>query len=63
MSVLPPVLDTQLNRGRCAIATLGPVEIGSDDVVTVGSQITIDGMYQIADNYPPGTELDPLRLG
>ena len=55
-------LDTQLGRDRCVIAKLGPVEVGPDDVVTLGSEITLDGMYQIADNYPPGTELDPLRL-
>ncbi len=55
-------LETQLNRDRCAIAKLGPVEVGPDDVVTVGAEITLDGMYQIADNYPPGTALDPLRL-
>ena len=24
--------------------------------------ITLDGMYQIADNYPPGTALDPVVL-
>ena len=30
--------------------------------MTIVSKITIDGMYQIADNYPPGTELDPLQL-
>ena len=44
------------------IAKLGPVEIGPDDAITLGAEITLDGMYQIADNYPPGTELDPLRL-
>ena len=55
------VLDAQTNQDRCTIATLGPVEI-SDSKVTLGSQITVDGMYQIADNYPPGTELDPVHL-
>jgi hypothetical protein len=55
-------LETQLGRDRCVIAKLGPVEAGPDDVVTLGAEITLDGMYQIADNYPPGTELDPLRL-
>jgi hypothetical protein len=30
--------------------------------MTLGSAITFDGMYQIADNYPPGTALDPLQL-
>jgi hypothetical protein len=55
-------LDTQLGRERCAIAELGPVEIGPDEVVTLSAKITFDGMYQIADTYRPGTELDPLRL-
>lgn len=55
-------LEAPLNRDRCAIARLRVVEIGPDDAVTLGAEITLDGMYQIADNYPPGTELDPLRL-
>ncbi len=56
------VLEAPMNQDRCTIATLGPIEAGDDDTFTLGAQITIDGMYQIADNYPPGTELDPLRL-
>jgi len=55
-------LEAPMNQSRCAIATLGPVEAGADGAITVGAEITLDGMYQIADNYPPGTELDPLRL-
>jgi hypothetical protein len=55
-------LEAPMNQGRCAIAKLGPVEIGPDDAITIGTEITLDGMYQIADNYPPGTALDPLRL-
>jgi len=55
-------LEAPLNRDRCAIAKLGPVEVGPDDAITLGAEITLDGMYQIADNYPPGTDLDPLRL-
>jgi len=49
-------------ESRCAIAKLGPVEFGSEDTVTIGAEITLDGMYHIADNYPPGTELDSLQL-
>lgn len=56
-------LEAPMNQDRCAIAKLGPVEIGPDDVITMRSEITLDGMFQIADNYPPGTELDPVRLG
>lgn len=55
-------LEAPLNRNRCVIAKLGLVEIAPDDAVTLSAEITVDGMYQIADNYPPGTELDPLRL-
>ncbi len=56
------VLEAPMNQGRCAIATVGPIEIGADESVTAATQITMDGMYQIADNYPPGTELDQLKL-
>lgn len=54
-------LEAPMNKGRCAIAQLGPVEVG-DDAITLRAEITLDGMYQIADNYPPGTELDSVRL-
>ena len=56
------VVDSLMNENRCAIAKLDPVAPGSNDSMTLRSEITIDGMYQIADNYPPGTELDPLIL-
>ena len=56
------VLEAPMNKGRCAIAELGPVEVGAGGVMTIGAKITVDGMYQIADNYPPGTALDPLLL-
>jgi hypothetical protein len=55
-------LEAPMNQGRCAIAQLGPVEFGEDNAMTIKAEITFDGMYQIADNYPPGTELDPLQL-
>lgn len=56
------VLDAPMNLDRCAIASLSVAEPGSGDAVTLSAAITVDGMYQIADNYPPGTELDPVRL-
>lgn len=56
------VLDAPMNRDRCAIARLSLSEAGPDNALTLGAQITDDGMYQIADNYPPGTELDSVRL-
>jgi hypothetical protein len=48
--------------GRCAIARLGPVEVTAQGAIVLGAVITLDGMFQIADNYPPGTPLDPVRL-
>ncbi len=55
-------LEAPMYKGRCAIARLGQVEVGAGDAITLVAEITLDGMYQIADNYPPGTELDPLQL-
>ena len=48
--------------GRCAIARLGSPASAADGSVTMDSAITFDGMFEIADNYPPGTPLDPVRL-
>lgn len=56
------VLDAPMNVERCAIAKLGSAEPGDDGAIVLSSEITMDGMYQIADNYPPGTALDPVRL-
>jgi hypothetical protein len=55
------VLEAPMNQGRCAIANLRPVEVKKAGI-DLTAQITLEGMYQIADNYPPGTELDALRL-
>ncbi len=56
------VLEGPTNTGRCAIAELGPVEVRDDGIMVAQTQITMDGMYQIGDHYPPGTELDPITL-
>ena len=56
------VLEAPMNEDRCAIAKLNFVEIGPEGKIHFNTEITMDGMYQIADNYPPGTELDPLVL-
>lgn len=56
------VLDAPMNQDRCAIAKLVPPVTVNSDSITIKSEITMDGMYQIADNYPPGTELDPVIL-
>ena len=55
------VLEAPMNQGRCAVAKLGGAETDGDAIV-LKSEITMDGMYQIADNYPPGTELDSVQL-
>jgi hypothetical protein len=56
------VLDGPMNKRRCAVAELDLIAVDSGSSVTMHSKITMDGMYQIADNYPPGTELDPVEL-
>lgn len=56
------VLDAPMNKDRCAIAALSLAEVGAGGATTLNSEITVDGMYQIADNYPPGTELDQVTL-
>ena len=55
-------LQAPMNKDRCAIAQLTLGNVGDGGIMTLGSAITFDGMYQIADNYPPGTALDPLQL-
>lgn len=54
-------LEAPMNQGRCEIARLDFVS-AEGDTVTMRAEITMDGMFQIADNYPPGTELDSLQL-
>lgn len=56
-------VQAPLSQDRCAIAKLAPIAADTSDAIALGAEITMDGMYQIADNYPPGTELDPVRLG
>ena len=56
------VLDGPMNKRRCSVAELGPVESNTGGIMIITTRITMDGMYQIADNYPPGTELDPIAL-
>jgi len=56
------VLEAPSNQDRCAVATLNFIEKEPNGATTLGSKITMDGMYQIADNYPPDTELDLVRL-
>lgn len=55
-------LEAPMNQGRCAIAKLTLLQANADQSVSLRAEMTMDGMYQIADNYPPGTELDPVQL-
>ena len=55
-------LEAPMNQTRCALAKLTLSEDLSGEVIRLQSEITLDGMYQIADNYPPGTLLDSLEL-
>lgn len=55
-------LEAPMNQGRCEIAKLDSVSIDQSGNVTMRAEITMDGMFQIADNYPPGTELDSVQL-
>ena len=50
------------SQDRCAIAKLDRAESDTGGGVSFRAEITLDGMFQIADNYPPGTELDPVQL-
>lgn len=59
--LLLTVLEGPMNKSRCAVAELSELAV-AEDTITAQTRITMDGMYQIADNYPPGTELDILRL-
>ena len=49
-----------MNESRCHIANLA--HIHTDDGTRFRAEITLDGMFQIADNYPPGTVLDDVTL-
>ena len=55
-------LAAPLKQDRCAIADLSVLNVDPNNGINLAARITLDGMYQIADNYPPGTELDPLQL-
>ena len=59
--LLLTVLEGPMNKSRCAVAEVGELAV-AENTITAQTRITMDGMYQIADNYPPGTELDVLRL-
>ena len=55
-------LEGPLNESRCHIAKLQCLEDSGDSVLRFSTEITLDGMFQIADNYPPGTILDDVTL-
>ena len=55
-------VQDQMGDDRCAIAKVDGPQSETDGRLHLRTEITMDGMYQIADNYPPGTELDPITL-
>ena len=56
------MLEGPANENRCVVAKLIPLLDNTSESVTFNSEITLDGMFQIADNYPPGTEMDPVSI-
>ena len=55
-------LEGPLNESRCHIANLTHTHTDDDGNAHFRAEITLDGMFQIADNYPPGTVLDDVTL-
>ena len=51
-----------MNESRCHIANLAHTYTDDDGNAHFRAEITLDGMFQIADNYPPGTVLDDVTL-
>ena len=59
------VADSAGRTRRVVFAKLDLAEMtaGPDGSVTLPATITLDGMFILGDHYPPGTALDPVRLG
>jgi len=55
-------LEGPMNESRCKIAKLAHNHTDDDGNPHFSAEITLDGMFQIADNYPPGTALDDVML-
>ena len=55
-------LEGPMNESRCHIAKLAHTRIDEDGNPHFSAEITLDGMFQIADKYPPGTALDEVTL-
>jgi hypothetical protein len=55
-----PAGDRRASIARLDLAAAAPGEGGETVIPCV---ITLDGMYLLGDHYPPGTPLDPVRLG
>ena len=55
-------LEGPMNESRCHIAKLAHIQTDNAGNPRFSAEITLDGMFQIADNYPPGTALDEVTL-
>ena len=55
-------LEGPMNESRCHIAKLAHIQTDNAGNSRFSAEITLDGMFQIADNYPPGTALDEVTL-
>ena len=55
-------LEGPMNESRCHIAKLTHIQTDNAGNPHFSAEITLDGMFQIADNYPPGTALDEVML-
>ena len=55
-------LEGPMNESRCNIAKLAHTHTDANGNPHFSAEITLDGMFQIADNYPPGTALDDVML-
>lgn len=58
------VADSPARDRRVAIATLDLAAATDEDGVrSLPAKLTIDGYFLLGDHYPPGTLVDPVRIG
>lgn len=55
-----PARDRRIAIAKLDLAAAAP---GPDGALAIPAAITLDGMFLLGDHYPPGTPLDPVRLG
>lgn len=59
------VADSAARDRRVAIARLDLAGAArdADGALAIPTALTLDGMFLLGDHYPPGTMVDPVRLG